>query len=477
MEIQELTDKKIAVLGYGMEGKAVTAWLLKRGITPVIFDRTPYESWPAEDQDFCVSNAIQTITGPDVLKELVGFDVAFRSPGIWRLHPDLKNAELHGLRITSQTQWFLQHTKATVVGITGTKGKGTTTSLIYNIVFDAIKTGQITGDSFLTASSRVFITGNIGEVQPMELPDDLTAADVVVYELSSFQLQDITNSPKFAVVLMITQDHLDHHANLEEYYAAKQNIVRFQEASDVAVINIDYEASAAFQKLTPATIYAISQKQEVEQGCSITAEGEIMIKGFDGVQANIPFVTQKQILLRGFHNLQNIAAATAVTGAMGIAPESIHNSILAFKGLEHRLEFVGTISDVSFYNDSFSTVPDTTIAAINSFSEKLIVILGGSDKRSDFTELAKIILDRSNVKALILIGETAPQIQKAIEAQGNFQGKIFTGAHSMGDIFNQVTEISEPGDVVLLSPGCASFGMFKNYKERGQQFKEYAKSF
>ena len=476
MNIEALRNRKIAVLGFGMEGQAVLIWLIKHDLTAVIFDQRPFAEWDNQAQLLCTEAQIQTITGPEYLEELIGFDIAFRSPGIWRNNQMLLDAEKKGLVITSQVKLFFQACPALIVGVTGTKGKGTTASLIYSIIKSGLANNEIATNSPLTSEANVYLTGNIGSVQPLDILDQLSSKDVIVYELSSFQLQDLNMSPQYSVVLMITQDHLDQHESLSEYHEAKQSIVAYQRPQDFAVINTDYPASKKFLTLTPAEKATISHENSVAKGCYISSDAKIFVHGL-GVDDTSPFLNQSELLLRGVHNLQNISASIAIGLRLGISPESLKNSVRSFKGLEHRLELVGQFGGVSFYNDSFATVPETTIAALEAFTEPLILIVGGSEKHSDFTELGQTIVNKQNLKSLIVIGESGPRIIEAINKAGQTTAKIFTDAQTIDEIFAQIKETASVGDVVLLSPACASFGMFANYKDRGYKFKNLSKSF
>ncbi len=476
MNIEAFRNRKIAVLGFGIEGQAVLAFLLKHSLSAVVFDQKPFEEWDNTQQLLCTNGKVQTITGPTYLEELTGFDIAFRSPGIWRDSPQLLKAEENGLVVTSQVKVFFQNFPGLIIGVTGTKGKGTTSSLIYAVIKDALSSNNFSDSSPFKPDSKIFLTGNIGAIQPLDILENLTSDDVVVYELSSFQLQDLTQSPQYAVVLMVTQDHLDHHESLEEYHVAKQNIAAFQRPQDFKVVNIDYPASKKIVEVGSAQTAMVSKTERITTGCSISEQGEIFVHGFE-VPENKAFIKLNEVLLRGFHNLENISASIPVALNLGIASESIQNSIKNFKGLEHRLEFVGTVNGISFYNDSFSTVPETSIAAINAFDEPLVLIVGGSEKNSDFTELGKTIAERKNIKSLIVIGDTAPKILEAVKATGDFSGQVYEHAKTIDEIFEQIKKTATIGDVVLLSPGCASFGIFANYKDRGLKFKNAVKTF
>lgn len=402
-------NKKIAILGYGLEGKDAEKHFLDVGITPVILDQKD---------------------DPDYLDKLKGFDVIVRSPGVYRYLPEIVEAEKNGVMISSAIKIFFEKCPAKIIGVTGTKGKGTTSTLIYNI---------------LKAGGRdAYLSGNIGKPY-LELLPKLSKDSFVVMEMSSFQLIDLDISPHISVVLNITSDHMDWHKDQNEYVNAKKNIVKHQSVSDYSIINEEYESSCNFSKETDGKVIFFS-KEKLEDKF------------------------KKDLLLRGEHNLENIAAAVAVGKVLIIDEAVILNIVKNFKGLEHRLELVKTVNGVTFYNDSFATGPQPTIAAINSFSEPETLILGGSDKGFSYEELGMMIEERDNIKNIILIGTTGPKIKKYIN---NLKLKIYNLKFaSMEEIVGKSFQITKPGGVVILSPASASFDMFKNYKDRGFQFKK-----
>ena len=404
----QFLNQKIAILGMGEEGRDLLAWLKKN----------------TQNCRIKVFDKITTVN-------LTGFDIIFRSPGFWRLSPMFKKAEAKGTIISSATKLFFDLCLCPIIGVTGTKGKGTTASLITRI---------------LKRSGRsVYLAGNIGKPMLRLLPK-LKATDWVCLELSSFQLQDLNKSPHIAAVLNITSDHLDIHQDVNEYRQAKTNILRYQKPDDYAVINGDYQTTKAMAALTKAKVSFFSRHDLS--------------------------LDQRRIQLRGEHNLENIAAAMVTSRLVGVSPATIKSAVYSFKGLEHRLELVKEVKGVKYYNDSFSTTPETAIAAIKAFTEPLIIILGGSDKGSDYAPLGQTISSRRNLKAIILIGKMAPTIRHSIH---NFSGQILSGGKTMIQIIKQAELLAKPGDVVVLSPACASFDMFLNYKDRGNQFKAYVK--
>ncbi len=462
MRISELKNNLVAVLGYGMEGRAVTKYLLKNGVKPVIFDQKTWDQQDQQARDEIRSLGLNFIFGPDSFKEMAGFKIAFRSPGIPLDEPGLQAAVKKGLRLTSQTSWFFEHCKAKIIGITGTKGKGTTSALIY----EALKrSAQANRGAF-----KAYLTGNIGKIQPLDFLDRLRPADWVVYELSSFQLQDLKRSPHIGVILMVTSEHLDYHKSPAEYVNAKAAIARFQQPNDFAVINSDYKNSLKIGKLGKGKKYFISRLRPTAPGCYVR-QGWIYLKLTGRAPQKICSIGE--LKLKGEHNLENACAAIAAARLAGAELKPIQDACANFTGLEHRLQLVAQKKGLKFYNDSFSTAPETAIAAIKAFSEPLILILGGSSKNSDFRPLAREITAQTNIKAIILIGQESPRLKNLLKS---FSGKLLEGPKSMKEIFAQIKSVAQKGDTVLLSPACASFGMFKNYKDRGEQFTQWAKN-
>ena len=420
--------KKIAVIGKGLEGESSAKFLKKWGAEVEIRDKS------------------QRV---DYLLDLDKFDLIIRSPGV-------KLSELEKFvqrsKISSQTKLFfdLSPTK-NIIGVTGTKGKGTTSSLIYEMLK---KEGH-----------DAYLGGNIG-VPPFEFIEKLNKDSWVVLELSSFQLQDLTKSPHIAVFLMVTSEHLDYHKDVREYIEAKRNILNHQASSDFAILNRDYPASNESDIIRDGKVYYVSREREVEEGC-FALGGLIRLRSDN---KEIPIIETQELKLRGDHNHENVCAAVMAAYLAGARLDSIRTALQTFKGLEHRLELVGEFNGVEYFNDSFSTTPETAIAAILSFKNPEILMLGGSSKGSDFTELGQIISSKDNIKAIIAIGEEWERIKAKIP-NTKYQIPVIEGAKDMKTMVTAAAKIAIPGDVVLLSPACASFDKFENYKDRGEQFK------
>ncbi len=448
-------NKKVAVLGWGINGLDAARYLARRKAKITILDAK--EKVDLDFSGFDIRH-VDLRLGPNYLKKgLKNFDIIFRAPGVYRYLPQIVEAESSGVVITSAVREFFNTFDGTIIGVTGTKGKGTTSTLIYEILKESEK--------------EVYLAGNIGS-PILTLLSNLNKNSIVVLELSSFQLIDLNKGPHIAVVLNVTEDHLDWHKNRIEYVDAKKNIVRYLKDSDFAVINADYETPLSFVKeiKSLAMTYYFSTHRELP-GCYIK-NSTITLNWRDeitsvGVVGNL--------LLRGKHNWENVCAAVCASSLAGATIDSIKKTIYSFKGLEHRLELVDKVKSVTFYNDSFSTNPQTTIAAIYSFEEPLTIILGGSDKGLDYDEMGKEIAKAKNIRNVVLTGHIAGIIKKSLEVS-RYSGKVVElKTKDMKAIVEKCFEITEKGGVVLLSPATASFDMFPNYKERGKEFKKAVK--
>ena len=461
--ITEWENKKVGILGCGVEGVSSAKYLKEKGAHVWLLDKKKKEHIEQRFVSELEALGVQFVLGDTYLQDLSQYDVIVRSPGIKRATPELLQAEKLGVQITSQTNLFFEVCPCPIIGVTGTKGKGTTASLIHEML--------------ISAGKDAYLGGNIG-MPPLDFLEKLTTESQVVLELSSFQLQDLQRSPHIAVMLMITSEHLDYHTDLAEYVDAKRNILRFQNAEDFAVLNRDYLATNESDIETVGKVFFVSREREVAQGCFIK-DGALWIRsneGFsqstnDGVSREKKIIAIEDILLPGKHNLENICAAVMAATLAGASKEAIVNTLRTFTGLEHRLELVRELDGVRYYDDSFSTTPETAVAAIESFTASEILILGGSSKNSDFSELGKILRNAKNIKAIIGIGDEWFAIK---EQMGTVSSDVLLieGAHDMKTIIAAAAKIAKSGDVVLLSPACASFGMFKNYKDRGEQFKK-----
>lgn len=448
-------NKRVAVLGLGVEGLASVRYLAEKGADVTVLDEADKEEIDQKALREISELGVRLITGRKSLDNVGQYETVVRSPGVRVLRKEIQQAKQKGVIVTSQTQLFFEHCPCPVIGVTGTKGKGTTSSLIYEML--------------RKSGFDVYMGGNIG-MPPFEFLNKLTPQSVVVLELSSFQLQDVTISPHIAVMLMVTSEHMDYHSDHAEYINAKRNIFRFQIKDDFAIVNRDYLPSHESDLLSDGKIFYVSRERSgVEQGCFVR-DGAVRIS-MQGAEWKV--IDTEKIKLPGKHNLENVCAAVMAATLAGADKESIKTVLQSFSGLPHRLELVGEVEGVRYYDDSFSTTPETAIAAIEAFTEPEILILGGSSKKSDFTELGKVIAEAKNIKAIIGIGEEWERIKAQFQISNfKLQIPLIEGAKDMKTVVAAAAKIALPGDVVLLSPACASFGMFKNYKERGEKFRE-----
>lgn len=437
--------KKIAIFGLGVEGASAANFFGKDNEVTIIDQKSK-----SELAEFTKAvSAKNIIYQQDNIPKNISFDLIIRSPGIRPDHPLILDFVKNGAELTSCTKLFFDICPSKIIGVTGTKGKGTTSTLIYEM---------------LKADGRdVHLAGNIG-TPALDILPKLGKESIVVLELSSFQLMDLTKSPHIAVVLMVTSEHLDWHKTKGEYKTAKRPIVKFQSKSDFAIINQDHQNSRSFAKETRAKVYFLSTKTESN---GVYAEDEFI---YSKIGQKEQIAKTKDVLLPGRHNLENISAAIAVAKILNVSNQNIRKVLKSFKGLKHRLQLVRVLDGVKYYNDSFSTTPETTIAAIGAFTSPKILIAGGSSKNSDFDQLGKKIQTDKSIKTLILIGQESSKIEKAILKSGKPSCKIIKGLDNMQKIAQEAKKQSESGDVVILSPACASFDMFKNYKDRGEQF-------
>ncbi len=482
----------MAILGFGVEGRSLLKYLLADGYSDLtVCDRNPELAdeilkVAQEGVDKVLKEtgskgmphkaSVKYKLGEEYLEDLNKFDLVFRSPGIHYNGQALNAARNAGVRISSSTALFFERANGKIVGVTGTKGKGTTSTLIYRMLKEA--------------GEDVYLGGNIG-VSPLTFLNDLTDDSISVLELSSFQLQDLEMSPDIAVVLKTTIEHLDYHDHMEEYWEAKALIVRQQTSSDQVIVNVDYPYASYFLQLTNAEPWMVSCRKEVERGAFMKKDAVVLKK--DGELLAV--CKRDELGLIGPHNLENVTAAVTAAALCEVDVLTMKKVLVEFTGLPHRLELVGEIDGVKYYNDSFSSIPETTIAAIDSFTQPIVLMVGGSEKHSDFKELAKKIVKTKRIKTVVFMGEQAgkrllDEVEKINEEMTvkakkmETEGKAVPGrdvelkiveAQTFGEAFLGARYEAQDGDVVLLSPACASFDWFENYKVRGETFREMVK--
>jgi len=440
------------LLGFGVENQALGAWLASRGCSFSVCDRRPESrvTDPAWD-----GSVTQWRLGEAALADLTDFDVLFRSPGISARQTELNAAVAAGVRLSSGTELFLQCCPAPVIAVTGTKGKGTTASLLMSIL-DA-------------AGVAARIGGNIG-IPPVTFLDELSAHDLVVLELSSFQLQDLGASPQGAVLLPVATDHLDYHESRSEYVAAKGEICRHQRSDDwvLAAAGCATAESLAARSAGRNLTFG-GRSPDRGDGCWIE-DGQVWWR--DGEPEAEAVASLSDVRLRGDHNHDNACAAVAASLLAGVPAEAVPKGLQAFRGLPHRLEQVGSGDGVLYVNDSLATTPESAAAGLQAWpGQRVILIAGGSSKGADFEPLGIAIV--AAAAAVVTIGQEGPAIARAARAAG-FTGPMDEDCATMARAVAAAAARAVPGDVVLLSPACASFGMFASYADRGEAFRRAA---
>lgn len=427
---------KIAILGFAGQGASAFEYWDTGGNEVTTCDR---------DTTTVMPSGAESQLGSDYLSNLGRFDLLIRTPS---LHPrDIVAANPDAANILekvwSNTNEFLKVCPTrNIIGVTGTKGKGTTSTLIAHMLE--------------TSGKRVHLGGNIG-IPPLELlKDNIQPEDFVVLELANFQLIDLKTSPHIAVCLMVVPEHMDWHEDFEEYIAAKQQLFIGQEKDDIAIYYSKNETSVSIADASLGIQIPYSEAPGAEvKDDAVTIDGQEICK-------------TTELKLLGKHNWQNVCAAVTAVWQITQDATAIKSVLTSFTGLEHRLEFVRELDGINYYDDSFGTTPETAIVAIEAFEQPKVVVLGGSDKGAGYDALAQTVL-KNNVRAVVAVGDQGPKITQALQAAG-FTNIVAAGGNTMTEIVDAARAQAQSGDIVLLSTGCASFGLFKNYKDRGEQF-------
>ena len=447
--IESLRHKTVAVIGIGVSNTPLLELLLAEGIRVTACDKRSREQM-GEQAEHLEQLGCELHLGADYLKDLDA-GVIFRTPGLRPDVPEIAACVDRGAVLTSEMEVFFEVCPCTIIAVTGSDGKTTTTTIIAELL--------------KAAGKRVWVGGNIGHPLLCEA-DGMLATDYAVLELSSFQLMTMKHSPHIAVVTNLAPNHLDVHRDMAEYVAAKENIFRHQSGEDVAVFNADNDITAEQSRRAPGRARLFSRQDEVADGVFLRGEDIVCRSG--GHERVV--MTTGDIKIPGVHNVENYMAAIAAVDGL-VPDEVIRDFAREFGGVEHRIELVRTYRGVRYYNDSIASSPSRTIAGLRSFKEKVILIAGGYDKHIPFDVLGPEIVE--HVKLLVLCGATADKIRAAVEnAPGYEPGKPeildvtpFTAA------VEAARDRAQPGDVVTLSPACAAFDQFKNFAERGKFFK------
>ena len=450
--IESIKEKRIAVIGIGVSNEPLIELLLNKGCHVTACDKRSMEEMGEEGRKLEAMGA-ELKLGADYLEGL-DQDIIFRTPGLMPFDPHLEAAKARGSLVTSEMEVFMSLCPCPIIAVTGSDGKTTTTTIISELL--------------KAAGYNVHLGGNIGHPLLAET-GEMRPGDIAVLELSSFQLMTMTHSPHIAVVTNLAPNHLDVHKDFQEYIDAKENIFTHQTAEDIAVFNADnaYTAEEATRAVGRARLF--SRRRELQDGVFLRGDAIIARHGAEERQV----MRTGDIKLPGVHNIENYLAAIAAVD--GLVPDGIIRDFAReFGGVEHRIELIRTRNGVRWYNDSIASSPSRTIAGLNSFREKVILIAGGKDKGISYESLGPVIND--HVKLLILCGATAGVIRQSTEQAPNYAGLEIVDVEDYHQAVALADSRAGEGDVVILSPASTSFDRFANFMERGRVFKEIVNS-
>ncbi len=448
--MRDFNNKKVSVIGLGISNTPLIKWLLDRGAVITARDRKSFELLPEKVKAFA-DEGVSFICGDDYLQD-IDDDIIFKSPGIRYDLPELSSAVLRGSELTSEMELFFELCPSKIIGVTGSDGKTTTTTLIYKCL--ALEYGE----------DKVFVGGNIGKPLLPEL-EKMNENTFAVVELSSFQLHTMKRSPDISIITNISPNHLDYHKGMEEYIEAKKNIFLHAKPGAVTVLNGENDITSKLGASVPDGVevrYFLGGSTLIRDGW-IEYCGEKVLKTSD-------------ILIPGRHNQENFAAVICALHGI-VSNDTVRKIAASFGGVEHRIELVRELDGVKYYNSSIDSSPTRTTAALNSFSQKLIVICGGYDKHIPFEPLAKSLCEKA--KTVVLTGASAEKIKSALISYEGYYGESpeIIEEPDFGQAVIKARQAAKPGDIVILSPACASFDAFPNFEVRGNTFKDIVKGF
>ena len=450
---QKIKGKNIAVMGMGISNTPLIRYLMDLDVNLTVFDKKTEEEL---NKSLIEEYEIQGVTfslGENYLDNLHGFDIIFRTPGIRPDIAPLQKEVDRGAILTSEIEMLIELCPSKIIGVTGSDGKTTTTTLIYKILCEE--------------GYNCYLGGNIGTPLFAKI-DEMKPEDIVVLELSSFQLMTLRKSPNISIVTNVSPNHLDVHKSYEEYIDAKRNVFKYQTNSDIVVLNYDNDITREFADEANGEVRFFSIKENLENGVILDNDEIVIVNNKEKTSV----MNTSDIVLLGMHNIANCCTAISAIKDL-VSLESIRNVLKTFKGVAHINEFVRELNGVRWYNDSIGSSPTRTIAGLASYKDKVILIAGGYDKNLDYTNMGKYIID--HVKALVLLGQTKEKIKQATLEE--LKTREFTDlpifeCNTLEEAILRAYDCAKPGDTVFFSPASASFDMFKNFEERGNKFKE-----
>ena len=446
--------KHVIILGGARQGQAAARWLARHGANVTLNDRHSAEEMAAAKAALA-GYPINWVLGGHPVDILGQADILCLSGGIPLENPLVVAAMKAGIPLTNDTQIFMEEAPCRTIGITGSAGKTTTTALVGEMAMIVLGEKAVTG-------------GNIGDPL-LNHVDEMGLDHLAILEISSFQLEQMTISPNVAAVLNVTPNHLDRHGTMEAYIAAKRRILEFQGDNDTAVLNRQDSGSWNLREAVQGKLNSFGTDPLPAEQDGTYLAGEQLTLRQNGSDKSL--IRRDQIQLRGDHNLMNVLAAFAIGAAAGFSPDAMGSAVKEFQGAPHRLEFVREHKGVQWYNDSIATAPERTIADINSFSEPLVLLLGGRDKNLPWDKLANLV--RQRVEHVVLFGEAAGIIAAAIEQATGALPLTLDTCNSLEQAVQVATKLAEPGSVVLLSPGGTSFDEFDDFEDRGKAYRKW----
>ncbi|MEX2160834.1 MAG: UDP-N-acetylmuramoyl-L-alanine--D-glutamate ligase [Anaerolineales bacterium] len=445
--------KRVVIVGAGRQGTAAAAYLARHGARVVLTDARPAEQLKAARLRL-YDLPLEWKLGSHPVEMLEGADLLCLSGGVPSDIPLVKGALERGIRVSNDSQLFLEAAPCRVIGITGSAGKTTTTMLV----------GRVLKAMEGRGVRRAWSGGNIGNPLLADV-DEMQADDLAVIELSSFQLEWMTLSPQVAAILNLAPNHLDRHATMQNYVAAKARILDFQQSDDVAVLNREDPATWALAARAKGRVWSFGRGRLAEgQYGSFVRDQQIWLRDEQGERAVLPLA---EIELIGEHNVVNVLAACAIAAAAAVSLEAMQISVRDFRGAPHRLEFVRTVIGADWYNDSIATAPQRAEAALRSFERPILLMLGGRDKGLFWDDLAKLAAQRAHY--VVLFGEAAAMLERVFARVAPHMPR--TSAAQLGSAVKAAAAAARPGDIVLLSPGGTSFDEFVDFEERGERFR------
>lgn len=449
---KNLKNKKVAVIGVGVSNIPLIDYLYKKRADVTIFDDREEEKIDSKIIEKIKNYDFKYFLGKNNLTKLNGYNLIFRSPSCLPTKKELLAEKARGATITTEIEQLIKMAPCKIIGITGSDGKTTTTTLTYEVLK---KEGY---NCYLGGNIGIPLFTKLNEIQP---------EDIIVLELSSFQLMEMEISPNISAITNITPNHLNIHKDYQEYIDSKKNIFKYQDKNDILVLNADNEITNKCQNETNGKTILFSSNKKLENGY-IVDEG-IIKQCNNGIRKHI--IETKDVKLKGAHNYQNICTVLALTETL-VETEKAIETIKEFSGVHHRLELVRTLDEVEWYNDSASTTPTRGISALKALDKEIILIAGGADKNLDYTPIAKPIIEK--VKNLILIGQTATKIYDVVKKELEIQNKKIDihMCETLKQSLDLAKRLAKPNQVVLFSPASTSFDMFKDMYDRGDKFKE-----